>query len=337
MAVKDKKTFDIKKLIKDNSSSTKFKETSYYNLGPSMSKLGINGIPRGHITQIIGHSDTGKTTSMLLAIKSAMEMGDIPVIMITEGKWDFNRLKLVGAPIHQNEDGSWEGNFIYRDDLNTVEEWGEFINDLLKQQEKSPEPFNLFFCTDSIGTIPCQMTYEGKGGKQHTASKLSDIVGLNLHHKITRTRKEECPYYSTMLIINQCWVFTPQTYMAQPVLKPKGGEAIYTHSSMVLKFGATTHSSKTKIDAVKGGRKVLFGHKTKITLDKDHINGKSFNDVKIISVPHGYIDDTKEAIEEYKKKYSDYWKKELDVTSLEDIELEENEIVNTDTGEIYEE
>ena len=37
------------------------------------------------------------------------------------------------------------------------------------------------------------------------------------------------------------------------------------------------------------------------------MSGLSYKDGKIIAVPQGYIEDTKEALEEYKKQYSDYW------------------------------
>ena len=40
---------------------------------------------------------------------------------------------------------------------------------------------------------------------------------------------------------------------------------------------------------------------------KNHVNGIAFKDGKIIAVPQGYIADTKEALDKYKKQYSSYW------------------------------
>ncbi len=40
---------------------------------------------------------------------------------------------------------------------------------------------------------------------------------------------------------------------------------------------------------------------------KNHVNGLGFKDSKIIAVHNGFIGDTKEALDKYKKDYSDYW------------------------------
>ena len=44
---------------------------------------------------------------------------------------------------------------------------------------------------------------------------------------------------------------------------------------------------------------------------KNHVNGLSYKDGKILAVPQGYIKDDKSAIDKYKKDYSDYWNKKL--------------------------
>jgi hypothetical protein len=46
-----------------------------------------------------------------------------------------------------------------------------------------------------------------------------------------------------------------------------------------------------------------------------------YNDGKLIAVPQGYIEDTKEALEAYKKEYSQYWNGILSGTG--EITLEE--------------
>ena len=61
------------------------------------------------------------------------------------------------------------------------------------------------------------------------------------------------------------------------------------------------------IDATKNGRKVSFAIRTKISILKNHVNGIGYKDGKIIAVPHGYISDTKDSLDKYKKEYSDYW------------------------------
>ena len=58
-------------------------------------------------------------------------------------------------------------------------------------QEKGELPYNLCICWDSIGSIPCKMTYEGKGGKQHNAAALADKVGMGIHSRIAKSNRDD--------------------------------------------------------------------------------------------------------------------------------------------------
>jgi hypothetical protein len=64
--------------------------------------------------------------------------------------------------------------------------------------------------------IPCKMTFEGKGGKQHNASTLADKIGMGIHARITKSKKEDYPYFVTMIIVNQPWVELPDNPFGQP-------------------------------------------------------------------------------------------------------------------------
>ncbi len=82
--------------------------------------------------------------------------------------------------------------------------------------------------------------------------------------------------------------------------------------------------------ATKNGRKIKFASRTKISILKNHVNGIGYEDGKVIVTPHGFIEDTKEAEETYKKEYSEYWadtfiKNGLDVDGDgSDFELEDS-------------
>jgi hypothetical protein len=75
----------------------------------------------------------------------------------------------------------------------------------------------------------------------------------------------------------------------------------------VFLFGNQKKSGINHITATKGGRTVRYAIRTKISILKNHVNGLGYNDGKIIAVPQGYIEDTKESLELYKKEYSQYW------------------------------
>jgi hypothetical protein len=151
------------------------------------------------------------------------------------------------------------------------------------------------------------MTFEGKGGKMHNASTLSDKIGMGIHSRISKSKKEDYPYYNTLVVVNQPWVDLPDNPFGQPEIKAKGGEALWLASSIIFLFGNQKKSGINHITATKNGRTVSYAIRTKISIIKNHVNGLQYKDGKIIETPHGYIDDDKEALDVYKKEHSDYW------------------------------
>jgi hypothetical protein len=140
------------------------------------------------------------------------------------------------------------------------------------------------------------------------ASVLADTIGMGIHSRITKSKKEDYQYYNTLVIVNQPWVDVDMTSpMSQPEIKSKGGEAIWLASSLVFLFGKQKKAGINHIDATKNGRKVSFAIRTRISILKNHINGLGFKDGKIIAVHNGYIADTKDSIDKYKKEYAEYW------------------------------
>jgi hypothetical protein len=266
----------------------------------------------GSINMYLGHSNTSKTTALVLTAVDAQKKGHLPVFIITEKKWSWKHSVELGLDAHQKDDGSWDGNFIFNDSFDYIEQATDFINQLIDMQEEGNLPYNLCFLFDSIGSVPCKMTFEGRGGKMANASVLSDKIGMGIHSRITKTRKEEYPYINTLIFCNQPWVDTDMTNpMAQPEIKSKGGDAIWLASSLVFLFGKQKKAGINHIDATKNGRKVSFAIRTRISILKNHVNGLGYKDGKILAVHNGYIADTKESLDKYKKEYSEYWVEKL--------------------------
>jgi hypothetical protein len=319
MAKIAKKEFNFKDKF---STKTKYKETNFYFTGDSfLNACGLPGPVMGGINMFLGHSNSSKTTAMILAAADAQKRGDLPVFIITEKKWSWEHAVELGLKATKNSNGEWEGDFIFNDSFDYIEQATDFINDILDAQEKGEIPHSILFCWDSVGSVPCKMTFEGKGGKMHNASALSDKIGMGIHSRISKSKKEDYPYYNTMIVINQPWVDLPDNPFGQPEIKAKGGEALWLASSLVFLFGNQKKAGINHITATKGGRTVSYAIRTKISILKNHVNGIQFKDGKIIAVPQGYIDDTKEALEEYKKQYSQYWNAILSGTG--EIVLEE--------------
>jgi len=290
------------------STKTKYKETNYYNCGEAFhNACGLPGPVMGGINMFLGHTNSSKTTAMILAAADAQKKGHLPVFIITERKWSWEHAVELGLQASKNEDGEWDGDFIFNDSFDYIEQATDFINELLDAQEKGDVPYNLCICWDSIGSIPCKMTFDGKGGKQHNASTLADKIGMGIHSRITKSKKEDYPYYNTMVVINQPWVELPDNPFGQPTIKAKGGEALWLASSLVFLFGNQKNAGINHITATKNGRTVSYAIRTKVSILKNHVNGLGYKDGKIIAVPQGYIADDKEALEKYKKDFSQYW------------------------------
>jgi len=307
MAIK-KKVISLDSIKDKFSTKTKYKPESFYNCGEAfMDACGLPGPIMGGISMMLGHSNTSKTTAMILAAADAQRKGHLPVFIITEKKWSWEHAIELGLQAEKNEDGEYDGMFIFNDSFDVVEQATDFINDILDAQEKGDIPYSLLFLWDSIGSIPCQMTFDGKGGGMHTAKVLADKIGMGIHSRISKSKKEDYPYFNTMVVVNQPWVLLPDNPFGQPEIKAKGGEALWLASSLVFLFGNQKKAGISHIDATKNGRKVSFAIRTKISILKNHVNGIGYKDSKIIAVPHGYISDTKDALDKYKKEYSDYW------------------------------
>jgi len=306
------------------STKTKYKETSYYNCGEAfLNASGLPGPIMGGINMFLGHSNSSKTTAMILAAADAQKKGHLPVFIITEKKWSWEHAVELGLDAKKNSDGEWDGDFIFNDGFDYIEQVTDFINEVLDAQEKGEIEQSILFLWDSVGSIPCKMTFEGKGGKMHSAAVLADKIGMGIHSRISKSKKEDYPHYNTLVVVNQPWVELPDNPFGQPEIKAKGGEAVWLASSIVFLFGNQKKAGINHITATKGGRTIRYAIRTKISILKNHVNGLGYSDGKLIAVPQGYIEDTKEALDAYKKEYSQYWNGILSGTG--EIKLEETE------------
>lgn len=302
MAIK-KNSFDAIK--KKFSKEAEYKSDRFLDLGDAfLDATGIPGPALGHINMLLGHSDTGKTTALVKAAIDAQKKNILPVFIITEQKWNWDHAVLMG--FNKQDDF-----YLFNSDFEYIEQITDFINELLDAQEKGEIPHDLLFLWDSVGSVPCKMTYEGKGGKQHNASVLADKIGMGINQRISGSRRTDKQYTNTLIIVNQPWVELPDNPYGQPKIKAKGGEAIWLNSTLVFLFGNQKGAGTTKIKITRNKRDVNFASRTKISILKNHVNGLGFNDGKIIVTPHGFMKakepaEEKASIQEYAKENLDY-------------------------------
>jgi len=292
MAIKKKSFADIKNKF---SEKAVFKEQQYLDLGPEfLDACGLPGPALGHINMLLGHTDTGKTTALIKSAIDAQKKEILPVFIITEQKWSFDHAKLMGFECEQIVDpktgeNSWDGFFFFNNNFEYIEQIAIFINNLLDEQEKGNIPYDLLFLWDSVGSVPCKMTYEGKGGKQHNAAVLADKIGMGINQRISGSRRIEKPYTNTLVIVNQPWVELPDNVYGQPRIKAKGGEAIWLNSSLVFLFGNQKNAGINPIPITYKNRTIKIATWTKVSIMKNHLNGLGYTDGKILITAHGFL------------------------------------------------
>ncbi len=338
-ALKNKGTFNIEKFksSKHLSNNSKYKEQTWIPASQALRDIiSLPGIPKGHITILRGHSDTGKTTALLEIAINAQKKGIIPVFIITEMKWSWEHARTMGLQVQEikNAEGEvidYEGFFIYvdRSSLNTIEDVSGFIADLLDEQKKGNLPYDLCFLWDSVGSIPCKMSVESnKNSNEWNAGAMSQQFGNYINQQVVLSRKASQPYTNTLVVVNKIWVARPTVPMEQPKMKNKGGETMFSDASIVLTFGNITNSGTSKIKATKEGREVEFAKRTKVSCDKNHITGMTTKGT-VISTVHGFI--LEEEINAYKKEHSDEWSA---ILGGGDFAIEESEMMEENPNDI---
>ena len=323
----DLNNFKASKFLNKNS---KFKDQQWIPFSKALQDaLSVPGIPEGHITIVRGGSDTGKTTLVLETAIEAQKKGILPVFIITEMKWNWEHPVKMGfelVEIPDPETGeiiNYEGFFMYvdRSSLDTIEGVAEFIGDLLNEQGKGNLPYDLLFIWDSVGSIPCKMSVEqGKNNPMWNAGAMATQFGNFINQRFPMSRKFGTPYTNSFLVINKTGVQPPEGPMGRPKMTNKGGNAMYWDASLVITFGNITNSGTSKIKAVKNKKNVEFAKRTKIAVDKNHINGVQTTST-VIATAHGFIPDTPNAVDKYKKLYSGEWfndGEKGEITTIED-------------------
>jgi len=264
------------------------------------SVLGQPGFELGHITQIYGKSDTGKTSLLFHAAAKAQQQGILPILIITEGKVDWDRAASMGF----NKD-----NAIVHSGLEYMEDVFEFMEARIQDMHSGVLPENIMFFWDSIGnTISRQEVKEdpktGKLTRAKTMMVASKVLSANLRifsKKINDTRKEPCPKQVGAVFINSGYNKPPTFPGGMTSFVPYGGEKPYYVCTLIIKTARTK-----KLEAIKEGRKLKFGIVSKITTEKNHSGAVSMAGEFVITADE-IIPNDATAIKHYKDTHKDSW------------------------------
>jgi recombination protein RecA len=295
-----KKGFDLNEYKKSiQVADTPLKMDLYVQLNDALqSVLGLPGLPLGHITQIFGKSDSGKTSLVFHAVAQAQKQGILCVLIITEGKVSLDRMKLMGINVD-----------------NCIIVYVDHLEDIFMHVDRTTAdvvmgklPMNTMIFVDSIGnTISVDSITHNKDGTSETGGammKAAKVIREKMRvfsHKINNTRKVSSPFTVGLVFINHAYTQPPAFPGAQPSLVPYGGEGIWLASSLVIR----TKKSKT-LKAVVGGQEKGYGIVSKITVDKNHISNTT-NAGEFVVTGDTIIPNEKSALDAYKELHKGSW------------------------------
>ena len=299
------KLSDYKKKIQHK--SVEYKTQEWIDMSPAFKEVTkLPGIPTGHVIMNFGKSDVGKTTMLVEAGAFAQKQGILPILIITENKFSWDRAKIMGLK---------EEDCIVYNGVETIEEGIEHIVKHLKDQESGELPCDIIFLWDSIGGTPSKAELEanetGVGrAMMETAKILRAKITRYIGPKINATRKASFPYTSTFMIVNHAYTAPPQFPSKVGSIQPYGGDGIYLASTLVFRMGGVA-SRSSKVNAVYKGEKVSFAIKSALVVDKNHITNVAARG-NILCTDHGFISDDKAIIDAYKKEHKADWDLEYD-------------------------
>jgi hypothetical protein len=293
---------------KINFKDVKYKPQEWINMSHAFKEVTrLPGLPVCGVIQAIGKSNSGKTTLALEAAANAQKQGILPVFIITENKFSFERASEMGIDFDES---------IVHSGVQTIEEGCNYIRETLDAQEKGDLPYDLLFIWDSIGATPSKAELAKKedggsgGGMMVTARVLREEITRYIGPRINSTRLENFPYNSTLLVVNHAYVSPPAHPMGQPTLEPYGGDAVYLASSLVFRMGGIK-TRPSMVTAVKDKVEIAFASKTSIVVEKNHVTNISSKG-KILCTDYGFISDDKKSIDAYKDEYKSGWDLKFD-------------------------
>ncbi len=243
---------------------------------------GGDGFPCGHITQIIGKPDSGKSTLMMEGMVSCQKLGGVVYLIDSEHKFSMGRLKLMG--------GKPEDVMVIQ--TNTLEEAWDAIEKILNEivtlrEEGVTAP--MMMCWDSVAASVPESILTSESGDAHVA------VEAKLNNKNTRRLKQLIEKTETACVfINHYYMTQPKTKYEQSELIIKGGEELTFLSTLILRTKQGAKITRTVL-----GEDQQIGRITRFFVHKGHFHGRTMTkDVSVVDI--GILESSEE-LEKYKK------------------------------------
>lgn len=243
---------------------------------------GGEGFPCGHVTQIIGKPDSGKTTLMMEGMISCQKLGGVAYLIDSEHKFSMGRFKLMGGNPRD----------IVVIQTETLEQAWDAVEKILNEvttlrDEGVKEPMMLGW--DSVAASVPESIMESEAGDHHMAVE-AKMNNKNIRRLRQLIKKTEL----ACVFINHYYMTNPKTKYEQPELIIKGGEEMGFLSTLVLRTKQGAKITRTVL-----GEEQQIGRTTRFFIHKGHFHGRTITkDVSVVDIG---ILETPEELEKYKK------------------------------------
>lgn len=245
-----------------------------------------DGIPCGHVTQIIGEPDSGKTSLIISMMIACQKQGGVVFMIDSEHKFPVDRFVRFGGNVKQ----------LLPLTADTLEEaWTNFdsvIEQVKKLRAKNPQ-MPILLVWDSVAASVPEKIKESEAGDSHMAvqAKINNARIIAFRQEIRRNN-------IAAVLINHSY-FEMGGYGAPKEIL-KGGKELTFHSTMIFKC-----QKMGWIDRDKNTRRQIIGVKVKISPFKCHLSDlKGVSEVAMIGDTICFLDDvvaikaTKDRIDE---------------------------------------
>lgn len=273
----------LEKPVAKNLSSTEelLQVEDWIDMPPFFQKaVGGRGFPCGHISQVVGDSDTGKTTLVMEAMKSTQAAGGLTYLIDSEHKFDFNRFTLMGG----------DPKAITTLSVDSLEEaWNSFSAVIAAVQEakKSNPDLKTLIVWDSVAASVPDSILESEAGDAHVS------VEAKINNKEVRKIRQAVKRSGTAAIfINHTYWSMPKFGIAKEVLK--GGSEMFFMSTLIVKT-----KRKAWLDRQVSGLTQKFGAHSLLEVFKGHLGGRKTT-TEFYIVDRGVIDN-KADLDAYKE------------------------------------
>lgn len=211
-----------------------------------------DGIPCGHITQVIGKSDSGKTSLIMQMMIACQKSGGIVFLIDSEHKFQWKRFIRFGGDV----------NSVVPMVVNSLEEaWTAFdaMVEQVKTLRKTDPQLPILMIWDSIAASIPDAIMESEAGQAHVA-----VQAKQNNQEVLKFRQSIRRLNIAAVLINHSY-FSMGGYGA-PEEIIKGGSELFFQSSLIIKC-----QKMGWIDRTQDKVKQIIGVKTKLRPFKGHL------------------------------------------------------------------